>query len=79
MKISQIRAPLIRRNYCEMNVDVAVSLLRRCYHPDQLFDCAINLGLRLPTLQVASTFNPFGHIRVPEEIVGSGHMFGGSL
>jgi hypothetical protein len=77
MQVFEVCKPLARLHNGEMDVDVSVRLLRFANHIHQLRDCGVNLGILSILKQVASSFDPLGYIRVPEEVIWHGPDIGG--
>jgi hypothetical protein len=76
--ISQIGETQSRLHDGMMDVEVTVGLLCRCYHIDKFVHSRLYFWQVTVVQEVASTFNPFSDIRVPEQMVGTGGTSGGS-
>ena len=70
MHIPQIRKSFARLYHCVVNVDITVRLLCAADLIHQIVDRSLYLRNGLFFQKVASTFDPFGDIRIEEEVIG---------
>lgn len=68
MHVPEIRPSFVRLDDGIMNIQVTVFLLSSSDHLHKLTDCPINLGIIFLSEKIASSFDPFGNITIPEQM-----------